>query len=203
MPIITAITQQKRTTTRFSLYLDDKYAFAMSDLELSTSGLRVGQELTSQEVQAWEQQSLENKAHHLALGYLSYRPRSQREVEDYLRGKDYEPDLVAIVTARLERAGLINDAEFAAAWIRHRQSLRPRSRRALEAELLQKGLGRDIIATALAELGEEGQEDMLVDLIGKRRRQTRYQQPDKLMQYLARQGFSYDQIKKALARLDD
>jgi SOS response regulatory protein OraA/RecX len=68
---------------------------------------------------------------------------------------------------------------------------------------MQKGVARDIIAGALAELGDEGQDQMLVDLIEKKRLQTRYQDPDKLMQYLARQGFGYDQIKKALARLDD
>jgi regulatory protein len=203
MPVITDIRQQKRTATRYSIYLDGQYSFALPDLELSIGNLRVGQELTAAEVQNWQDHSLESKAYNLSLGYISYRPRSRREVTDYLRRKDYEPELIERVEQRLEEYHFIDDAEFAAAWIRHRQSLRPRSRRALEAELVLKGVARDTIAGALAELGDEGQDQMLVDLIEKKRSHTRYQDPDKLMQYLARQGFGYDQIKKALARLDD
>jgi regulatory protein len=203
MPVITDIKQQKRTETRYSIYLDDTYGFSLSDLELSGSSLRVGQELSEQEVQAWQEQSVEAKAYHLALGYVSYRPRSRREMSDYLRRKDYAPEAIERVIQRLEEYRFIDDVEFAAAWIRHRQSLRPRSRRALETELLQKGVDRDVIRAALSKLGDEGQEQMLIDLVAKKRQQSRYQDPDKLMQYLVRQGFSYDQIKKALARLDD
>lgn len=203
MAVITDIQQQKRTPGRYSVYLDNTYSFSLSDLELSSSGLRRGQELSSEDVQYWQDQSAEGKAYNLALRYLSYRPRSRREVTDYLARKGHDPAAIDSIVARLTEHRFIDDAAFASSWIASRQALRPRSRRMLEQELLQKGLERSIIAQALAELGDEGQDQMLDDLIERKRRLSQYRDKDKLMQYLARQGFGYDQIKKALARLDD
>jgi SOS response regulatory protein OraA/RecX len=45
--------------------------------------------------------------------------------------------------------------------------------------------------------------DQLVRLIEVKRRQSRYGDPQKLLGYLARQGYGYDTIKKALMRLDE
>jgi len=203
MPKITDIKQQKRSSERFSLYIDGRYSFSLGDLELSNAGLRVGQELTAGEVEHWQSQALEAKAYNAALGQLSYRRRSLREVADYLKRKEYDDDIAASVIRRLEDLKLIDDAAFAAAWIADRQLLRPRSRRTLQVELMKKGIARDTIAEALSEVSEDSQLDALTDLIERKRRQSSYADPQKLMAYLARQGYGYDQIKKALARLGE
>ena len=203
MPKITDIKQQKRSSERFSLYIDGRYSFSLGDLELSNAGLRVGQELTAGEVEHWQSQALEAKAYNAALGQLSYRRRSLREVADYLKRKEYDDDIAASVIRRLEDLKLIDDAAFAAAWIADRQLLRPRSRRTLQVELMKKGIARDTIAEALSEVSEDSQLDVLTDLIERKRRQSSYADPQKLMAYLARQGYGYDQIKKALARLGE
>ncbi len=203
MAVITDIQLQKRTPGRYSVYLDNQYSFSLTDLELSGSSLRIGQKLTAAEAEAWHLQSVEGKAYNLALGYLSYRPRSQREMTDYLARKGYEVAVAEPVIKRLAEYGFIDDAAFAASWIANRQALKPRSRRMLEQELLHKGIDRQVVAEALEELGDEAQTQALTRLIEARRRQERYRNPDTLMQYLARQGFRYDQIKKALERLDD
>lgn len=203
MPVITDIKQQKRNEARYSVYVDDRYAFSLSDLELSNSGLRPRTELTEEQVEWWQSQSLESKAYAAALRQISLRRRSERELGDYLRRKEYEPDTIDAVLERLRELGLVDDAAFAAAWIADRQLLRPRSRRTLEQELMQKGIARDIIHDALAELDGEAQEDILVSLIERKRRLSQYRDPQKLLAYLGRQGFGYEEIKKALARLDD
>lgn len=203
MAVITDIQQQKRTPGRYSVYLDDTYSFSLSDLELSGSELRVGRELPEEEVVAWQEQSAEGAAYNLALRFLSYRQRSRREIVEYLVRKDVPEEAIEAVTLRLMEQGLVDDAKFAASWIASRQSLRPRSRRVLEQELLQKGLDRQTVHVALEELDEDVQEQALIHIIERRRRQSRYQDHDKLMQYLAGQGFTYGQIKKALERLDN
>lgn len=203
MPKITDIKQQKRSTERFSLYVDGRYSFSLGDLELSNSGLRLGQELTGDEVERWQSQALEAKAYNAALGQLSYRRRSRRELADYLKRKEYDEDIAASVIRRLEDLRLIDDAAFAAAWIADRQLLRPRSRRTLQVELMKKGIDRDTIADALSQVSEDSQLEALTDLIARKRRQSSYSDPKKLMAFLARQGYGYDQIKKALVRLDE
>ncbi len=203
MPKITDIKQQKRSSERFSLYIDGRYSFSLGDLELSNSGLRIGQELTGEEVERWQSQALEAKAYNATLGQLSYRRRSRRELADYLKRKGYDEDISASVMRRLEDVGLLDDAAFAAAWIADRQLLRPRSRRILQVELMKKGIDRDIITDALSRVSEDSQLDALTDLIERKRRQSSYADPQKLMAFLARQGYGYDQIKKALMRLDE
>src|SRR5207245_3733744 len=117
MPVITDIKQQKKTATRYSIYLDTKYAFSLSDLDLSTSGLRVGHSLSTQELEDWQQRSEEGRAYFQALGFLSYRLRSLREIKDYLARKGYDVDLIDPVIQRLTDQGLLDDAAFAAGWI--------------------------------------------------------------------------------------
>lgn len=203
MPTITDIKQQKRSPERFSLYVEGCYSFSLSDLALSNSGLRAGQTLTVAEVEYWQSKALEAKAYHAAMGQLSYRRRSRRELADYLHRKDYDEEMMAGVIARLESLGLIDDEAFASAWIADRQLLRPRSKRTLQTELMQKGVDRETITLALSEVTDEDQLEVLVGLIERKRRQSAYQDPKKLMAFLSRQGYGYDQIKKALARLDE
>ena len=72
----------------------------------------------------------------------------------------------------------------------------------MEQELMAKGVSRDDIAGALDELDPEDELGALVEVIEKKRRQPQYRESEKLMGYLARQGYSYELIKKALERVD-
>jgi len=202
VPIITDIKQLKRSKGRFSVYVDGKYEFAFSDLDLGLSGLRIGQEISGEQIAEFKESGEESKAYNQAIRYLSYRPRSEREVRDYLVKKGLDEETAGQVIGRLQRAGLLNDREFAAGWVANRQLLRPRSRRRLEQELMAKGVPSEQIGAALAELDPEEELRALMEVIVKRRRLSQYQEPEKLVGYLARQGYGYDLIRKALERLD-
>jgi regulatory protein len=202
VPIITDIKKQKKSDTRFSVFIDDQYAFALTDLELSTSGLRVGQHIDTAQRQELEEAAGESKLYYQALRYLSYRMRSRREMADHLHGKGADDDDVAAVIERLEQSGLINDEAFAEAWIRQRQALRPRSRRMLEQELMQKGIDRDSIAQALVALEPEEELATLVQQIERKRRLAQYADREKLIAFFARQGYSYALVKRALEQIE-
>jgi regulatory protein len=202
MPFITEIKLLKRSDDRFSVCVDGEYAFALSSLDLSGSSLRVGQEITVAELEHYRVQSDESQAYNLAVRFLSYRPRSKREINDHLGRKGCTGEQVASVTDRLERAGLLNDKAFSAAWIANRQALRPRSKRQLEHELMAKGVARDDISGALQEIDGESELELLVAVAERKRQMPQYREPSKLIGYLARQGYTYDLIKKALERLE-
>ena len=74
------------------------------------------------------------------------------------------------------------------------------SRRKLQAELAAKGVDRSIVERQLAD-NERSDSDELQKIIAKKR--SKYTDEQKFMQYLARQGFSYDDIKSALANQDE
>ena len=142
----------------------------------------------------------QDKLHGFALRYLSIRPRTIFEMMDYLTRKGFEAPEVEGEVTRLTKAGLLDDRQFAESWVASRQALRPRSRRRLEQELMAKRVSAAVIAEVLEGL-EEGK--ALEAVIRKRRRLPQYADDRKLIEYLQRQGFGYDQIKKALGRLDD
>lgn len=199
---ITAIKQQERLKSRYSIYVDDKYAFSLSADALLGQQLHNGQEIDEQQLKAYKKLSADDKAYGLALAYVARRMRSRWEITDYFRRKGYEAALGEQILTKLERLGLVDDQKFAEAWVRNRRLLKPVSKRRLVQELKQKRLAEDIIDQALQE-DETDERTVLRELIARKRRQTKYQDNLKLMQYLARQGFGYDDIKSALASEED
>lgn len=194
---ITAIKQQERLKNRYSVYVDGKYAFSLSADGLLDAKLYVGQELTAAEVKTYQKLSADDKAYGLALAYVARRMRSQWELADYFRRKGYDDALSQQLSGKLTKLGLVGDEKFAEAWVRNRRLLKPVSKRRLTQELRQKRVSDEVAERVLA-ADDTDEQSVLRDLIARRRKQTRYQDDQKLMQYLARQGFSYDDIKSAL-----
>ncbi|MBI4101039.1 recombination regulator RecX, partial [Candidatus Microgenomates bacterium] len=91
---ITAIRQQQKRQQRYSIYVDNKYAFSLSESELVKLGLRKDQEVTKAQVAGLEKQAKLDKAYDRTLRYLNIRPRSQFEVTDYLKRKGYGDQVI-------------------------------------------------------------------------------------------------------------
>jgi regulatory protein len=197
MPRVSAIKQQVKRQDRYSIYVDGKYLFSFSENELMGSGLKINQELSEQELLALKDQAVLDKAYDRTLNLVSHRPRSEWELRDYLKRKDYDEDVVAQTIDRLRDRGYVNDADFARRWVQTRRLLKSTSKRRLSQELRQKRIADDIISQVL-ETDETDERAVLRELIERKRKQTKYQDNLKLMQYLNRQGFNYDDIKSML-----
>ena len=198
---ITKITQQVKRADRYSIFVDEKYSFSLSENALLESKIHSGQELTKEQIGEFKKLSADDKIYNRTLRYVAMRPRTQWEVETYLMRKGGAPDLIEQIVNKLSKIDLINDEKFARAFIADRKLLRPTSRRKLIMELRKKHIDNDVIEAALAE-DTPNEQATLAEVIARKRRQTKYQDDVKLMQYLARQGFGYEDIKSAL-RTDD
>lgn len=195
---ITSIKQQVKRTDRYSIFVEGKYAFSLSEVALLDSKLASGQELSKQQVSEYKKLSADDKLYNQTLRFVAMRPRSRWEIEFYLEyKKKASPALAEEILSKLSLIGLVDDEKLAKAMVNDRRLLRPTSRRKMIAELRKKRIADDIIEQALA--GDNDEElAALQAVIASKRRQTKYQDNQKLMQYLARQGFSYDDIKTAL-----
>lgn len=192
---ITAIKQQVKRQDRYSIYGEGKYLFSFSEAELIASGIKIGQELDESSLSELKDKAVLDKAYDRVLNLISHRMRSEWELRDYLKRKDYDEGIQDEVVNRLKDRGYVNDAEFAKRWVENRRLLKATSKRRLSQELRQKRVADDIIQSTL-EADATDELEVLKQLI--ERKQTKYQDELKLMQYLARQGFSYDLIKQAL-----
>lgn len=220
---ITKIQQQQRAKDRYSIYVDEKYAFSVNEYQLIELKIHSGDEISQKQLDYFATESQFGKAYERTINYLMIRPRSEKEVRDYLtrtymypKPKSYvdksgqrhfkkqtvdKEQIAALITRvmdRLQTKGHINDESFAKTWIESRMLHKKPSRRKLEQELMQKGVSQSIIATQLQNfnLNEKGN---LLELVNKKRKLIRYQDDTKLIAYLLRQGFNYDDIKDALA----
>ncbi len=196
---ITSIKQQLKQTDRYSIFVEGKYAFSLSGAALLEATLINGQELSQQQIKVFKQLSEDDRLYNLTLRYVAMRSRSLWEIKYYLQRKKASPALVEQILNKLSIAKLLNDQQFAEAFVRDRRLLRPASRRKITLELRQKRVADDIIKMALGDETDDEQ-TALQTIITQKRRQTRYQNDLKLMQYLARQGFNYNDIKAALQK---
>ena len=198
---ITDIKQQVKRQDRYSIYVDGKYVFSFSENELLNLGLRIGQEFEAGELEELKKTAIEDKAYMRCLDLIMRRLRSEWEIRDYLKRKDYEPDVIEKTVGRLSNAGYADDNKFAEAWVNNRRLLKATSKRKLQMELRQKRVPDSMIKEVLAE-DETDEREVLKELITKKRKQTRYQDEQKLIAYLMRQGFNYEDVKSALREED-
>ncbi len=210
---ITGVSAQARNPDRVNVSIDGRYRFSLDISQLTDLGVKVGREVDEAELALLETESQFGKLYSRALEYSFGRPHSVREVRDYLRRKTlatkyksrsgevkeregYSPALAERVLIKLQQKAYVDDERFAAWWVENRNQSKGTSLRKLSAELRAKGVATEIIEQAIADSGR-GDEDELAKIVAKKRR--KYPDNQKLMQYLARQGFSFDDIKSALA----
>ena len=197
---ITAIKQQVKRQDRYSIFVEGKYAFSLSEGGLIESRLASGQELDAGQLAALKETAGLDKAYGNALRYVVMRPRSEWELLQYFRRKQIDEAAAAPIMDRLRGLDLLNDAAFARAWVANRRLLKSTSKRRLILELKQKHVTEDIIRSVLEEDATDEREQLRT-LVAKKR--ARYPDNRKFMQYLARQGFGYDDISAVLTETDE
>jgi regulatory protein len=209
---ITAVTAQQKDKNRLNVMVDGKYRFSLDIFQYADLGIKIGKDYNEDELLALETESQFGKVYARALEYCLMRPHSSREVRDYLYRKTRDtrtksgemkkgvsPQITERVFDRLVEKGYIDDEKFTRYWVENRSLTKGASRRKLQAELQAKGVERAVIERQLAD-SVRTDEDELAKVIAKKR--NRYPDDQKFMQYLARQGFSYDDIKRALTTDD-
>lgn len=198
---ITAIKQQVKRVGRYSIFVDEKYAFSLSEGALLDQKIYIGQEVSAEQLEAFKDTSKLDKAYSLTLAYVARRLRSEWELRDYFRRKDIDEDAGDQILERLRGFGYVSDLNFARSWVDNRRAIKSVSRRRLTQELHQKHVPDEVIGQVLEE-DETTDQDTLRQLVDKKRKQSRYQDATKLMQYLARQGYNYSDIKQVMAGSD-
>jgi len=194
---ITDLVRQKKRSNRLSVFLDGAFAFGLDEETVFKYGLKIGLELDEDRVAQVLGDEQRKKAKDAAFHYLSYRPRTVKEVRDKLREKGYEEELIEETIALLERLGLLDDRDFAARWVAERLRLKPRGRRVLFAELRQKGISREMAEEVLSEaFGDIDERALAADLL--RKRAARYQNVEprqafrRMSDFLVRKGFGFE-----------
>jgi regulatory protein len=202
MLVVTRISPQVKRDGYYNIYINDKYELSLSELDLASFQLKTNQPIDEKKLEELKKAYTKSKSYNFAIRYLALRPRSIKEVRDYLiirKGfSDFEVDYTV---ERLVSENYLNDTDFAEMWVRNRILLSPKSNKVLRLELIKKGIDNSTIDSVLSDIGKDEQLDILNRLIEKKMRQSKYHDKQKLTEYLSRQGYAYDLIKQAMESL--
>jgi regulatory protein len=197
---ITSLQVQQRNPQRVNVYLDGEFAFGLS--RIVAAWLQVGQELNTEKIADLQAQDTREVSYQKALRMLEVRGRSSAEVRQKLLQRGTPAEVVEDVLDRLSENRLVDDAQFAQAWVENRSTFRPRSRRALAFELRQHGVEQAEIEHALEELDDELLAEKAARLHIRRWKALPHEEfHRKLSGFLGRRGFSYPVVRSVVDRL--
>lgn len=105
--------------------------------------------------------TLYEKLINASFRFVSFRPRSEKEIKDFLQKKMHKWKVagrrsLAVVLERLRQLGYLDDYKFALWWIEQRRKFKPKGRRQLKLELRQKGVNPQVIEEILQSEGATG-----------------------------------------------
>lgn len=202
MKTVTAIESQKAQRGRVNVFLDGAFAFSVSLPVAATIGLQEGQKLSSTEIEKLKNAELFHRCYNSALRFLSPRPRSEAEIKARLRRHGYEINVIQQAIDKLKEQKLVDDNAFAQFWRENRENFKPRSRRLIEVELKQKGVGAETIARATEVVDDDvaahkAAQRKAISLAGLDYPSFR----KRLGTFLRQRGFSYEVINTTIERV--
>jgi len=132
--------------------------------------------------------------------YLSYRPRSEGEIWQWLHRRGFANEVAEQTIIKLREQNLSDDFAFARFWKENRLSFRPKSKRLIKKELRDKKVAAEIIEQVTEDIDDEA----IAYKLGSNRISTlaHLDYPDfyrRLSSYLAYRGFGYEVIKHTAA----
>jgi len=204
--VITAITQQKKDETRYNVFIDGEYAFALPMQDILYFKLKAGKEVPEETVEYIRESLIYIKAQDLALHFIGYKMRTVKEIRMKLSEKEFSEDVIERVIVFLEKYGYADDREYCRKYIKEKLRMKPKSGYALKIELKQRGVSSRIIDEVMLETEMDEEGDAFRWLERKSRGNwppADEKQKKKLYDFLLRKGYSYDIIGEAFRQMNE
>ncbi len=203
--IVTNINEQVKDKSRVNIFIDGKYVFALSKLDVATFSLKEGEELSEKKYYEILENVVFAKAKMTALSYLSYKDRSKREVIRKLKEKGFTKLVTKKTLEFLISYGYINDLQFSVKYVKERVCSKGYGKYKVVRELREKGVADEIIERVLIDI-EKYEEETALKFGRKKAKKldlTEYKDKQKLYAYLQRRGYSYEVIKAVILELTE
>ena len=217
---LTDIVQGKTNPDRVNIYLDGHFVFSLSLAQLAEYKLKVGNLITAEDLKRYQKASTFGKLYQHAILWIAARPRSIMEVRTFLKRKQHQKNTTEITDEDLEliikklcEKKYLDDLNYTRYYIEHRFTKKGISTYRLKSELHRKGISDSMIEDALNTCQHDDVSEIQKIIMRKRRvsayrinsdtpEEERILKNRKLVQYLVRQGFSFDLAKTTIEETD-
>jgi len=205
---ITRIEIQKKNKNRYSVFLDEEFAFGIDQDVLLSHGLHKGIKLSQKQIDEIQFADRKKSAKDRALRFLSYRDRSEKELRDKLKGLDYDEMIISWVISELKRLQLIDDQNFAYLFSKNKIFTKPCGEYLLRRELKIKGISDRIIDETIKRIyAEKDQYGMAYDVALKKYTKDKdkidtIKLKKRISDLLLRRGFNWEIVRDVLEKLE-
>ena len=212
MPKVTSVEPQKNKPHRFNIFLDGEFAFGADEDLVVEHRLVVGKIIEAGELEKILFDAEIGKLMGKMYRLFNIRQRSEKEVRDYFRIKNYElrikgkeqhGELVVNATVNtLKKKGLIDDERFARDWMQARSKKYGPLR--IKQELFKKGINREIIEEVISSGFMSHDQEVPQKLLEKKMKVWKnlpyLELKKKAYEYLLRRGFEYSIVKETVEK---
>ena len=142
--------------------------------------------------------------------YLKFRPRTKKEVIDYLIKKSerfhFTQEIIDEAITQLEEQKFVDDQKFVEWFVEQRSLTKPKSEFVLRGELLRFGVDRDLI-NEYFENNELNEDDLAYKTMLKRWNHFKHlpakERLEKSTNFLLRRGFSFEIVRKIINQMEE
>ena len=189
---------------RYSLKVDEIFQGVFEAEILARHNLKTGQEIEEDFLNSLKIENGNYACFDRALNLLEHGMKSQKQVQDYLKGKGYPESCIEKAVEKLAEYGYLNDLAYACEYVRLYSQ--KDGEKKLRFALKNKGVEDELIDQAIEQcLTDESQEEVCFKLAAKKIKNAELDIKirQKVTAYLAGRGFSFETINRALTRLKE
>lgn len=195
---ITKIEVQKKTDERYSVFLDEKFAFGVSEKVFFEFGLREGNFLNEAEIEEILHCEELQKARGKAFSLVASKFYSELEIRKKLQR--FRVEVVDKVVSELKTLNYLDDKELAKRMIHDLSILRGLGKIKIRYELRRKGIKELVFEDLLEEMLEEKSQFEAAKKLLLKKLQTikevDYNAKSKIWRFLQSKGFENDIISE-------
>lgn len=199
----------KKNDNTVIIFLDTGEKLFLSYEVLLKSGLRKGEEISTDR---FDFLVLQNRKYYIkqkAISLLERRNHSQKELELKLRSKNYEKELINEVLQGMKETGLIDDSSFAHQYAEEKLNRKKWGANKIKNELFKRGISNDLVSEVIAKLAAPADqldsaaaaaEKKMLMVVKREKDNLKIKQ--KILAHLISRGFSYDTASEAIKNLN-
>lgn len=212
---ITKLESQKKNRNRLNMHVDGEFLMGLSTDAVVKFSLYKDLEIEQKIIDALLEYDTYTRLRDRVLNYINKGIKTEKRIREYFRGVAYkkkgiwfaEEYLETVygyedeIVEKLKGLGFIDDSRYASLFAESRVFNKPRSKWMIASELKQKGVDGDVAKIAVDKYDNI---DILKTLYAKKYKNKPLDTQDrKVVDFLRRKGFNWDQIKQFARELED
>lgn len=165
-----------------------------------------GQLLTESQIEEIGSEDERYRAYAMAVYYLGFKPRTGKQIEQYLQRKLIAQDHINYTIERLEKEHIVDDEQYAMQFAAQRMKSSQKGRRYIQQELMQRGVSKTAALAATSAIDSDMELKTAIATASKKWRTIKgepFERRRKLAAFLIRRGFPVDIIKAAVKSAEE